>query len=411
MHMPSEQTIYDSILESDVLNMREQSLSVLKNSMHGHFYKGNVLIKIPINLSDIQTILDTRQNPISAEEENSRTYNLLPASGLWDSVTKKVINITTGTNLKQSLDIIMKLRDSLVDEEGNKTFYGAIIRDQSDPDTIINPFHVLSALSLLEEGNDDRLYDIIVYYHSNYNSAMSAYALEDVNLDNFNHMDRNIDAILKLYVSKLPTVLKKVDSNTDNNPSTNTHNLTLSYQVRKFPGEEQDREHYVVSHQILSNGIFIPYYGTSLIEVKDLRSSGLSLSQMNSCNIITNQHHNRSNDYFGICTGNVPKYTEEGLRTLTHANLSSPFTRNIMAEGSLIYANKMIDRSIELYKVSGLIEKSTEEKYTQEELNADSWVELANLLSSKTHLTIGDIQERFKEIKTYRGDINDQAED
>jgi hypothetical protein len=120
------------------------------------------------------------------------------------------------------------------------------------------------------------------------------------------------------------------------------------------PDEDPNFLYYLVPNQLLTKGIVAPYYGTSLVRQKLATSdvTGLHLTPMLSANI---SYSYELRDWTSVCTGSVPKATVAGLKTLNHSNLSSPYNRDILFPGALVYADKCIEKSIEIYKLSGLL--------------------------------------------------------
>jgi hypothetical protein len=78
---------------------------------------------------------------------------------------------------------------------------------------------------------------------------------------------------------------------------------------------------------------------------------------MGSCNISMFGYKNDivNKNFSSVCTGSVSNSTLEGLRTLNHANLSSPYSTTIIANGGLVYAQLAVIKSLQIYKSAKII--------------------------------------------------------
>ena len=121
-----------------------------------------------------------------------------------------------------------------------------------------------------------------------------------------------------------------------------------------------------------------PYYGTSLIKTPvGEYSKGIHISPMRSVNISnakpTTQGvvRERVPMYNSVCTGSHNSGILENLRVLSHANLSSPYSRITVFEGALAYVDACIDKSRTLYKAAGILPSHTPISYPESYFKAD----------------------------------------
>jgi hypothetical protein len=126
---------------------------------------------------------------------------------------------------------------------------------------------------------------------------------------------------------------------------------------RKNDNVKSDREIFMVPAQVINYGIMAPYYATSIVQYAiGTQTRGFHLAPVQSCNIGYQViYSNNSLSSSSVCTGN--KYsntTFEGRQTLNHANLNSPYFRNVMGVGAYRYAEIAVEYSWALY--SGLFE-------------------------------------------------------
>jgi len=217
----------------------------------------------------------------------------------------------------------------------------------TDQGGIVNPLHPIVALELINK--KPTIKKILLFTYKNLNQIKERYAGADSEIYR-EKCKTDISSLVQIYQSKIKTRGIKISTN-DYNSQTKVINQT--YNISKYPGESFDKEYYLVTHQMLTFGTFVPYYGTSLISMNGGRTTGFHISPFKSCNI--NAHNSIQGS--SVCTGGTPNNTIKGLRTLHHANLSSPYERYCMTTASLPYAEECINYSFNIFKAANLIPK------------------------------------------------------
>lgn len=295
------------------------------------------------------------------EMENSDNNKIVPieCDTLQHELTQSVINIKNAGTLKNCISMLHDISNSL----GNK-LYGALLIDDK---TILNPFHPVTAILLADEEKYKELhlgnYRIAVYgYNSDeiYNELHNLYKSD---LANIEVISQNIDKLIQASAHQVNTEIQIIDSE-----NASSESITIVYQISKFANEAPDYEFYLSAHQMLTKGIVLPYYGSSFVKMNGA-TVGMAVSPMATCNISSpKEYHEKSHlldapRWSSVCTGSIPSGTIKGVRTLNHANLLSPFTRNIIYPGALVYAQVSIIKSLQIYKSAGFITGEINENY------------------------------------------------
>ena len=223
---------------------------------------------------------------------------------------------------------------------------------------IINPLHPLLALELLNHTDlyVNKLlvftYDKVENIDALYNTAPEHDYTADINL------------LVKAYQSQIQTRAIKITSN-DFNEQNNS--VRQKYQISKLPGEDDTKEYFMVAHQLLTRGTFVPFYGTSIVAMNG-NTTGIHITPFKSCNI---SNHN-SIGGASVCTGSTSNKTIEGLRTLHHANLGSPYQFNCMTNASKPYADACITYAFNIFKQAKLIKEESENEEIVQEQTPDT---------------------------------------
>lgn len=340
------------------------NISSLSENSTNDFIEGNVLFKIPINKSFINDLIDNNRNTIDFTKCLESDIRHETAEYLFNHVTDQIININANANFKDCMQTIMTYKNLL-----NENFYGAILRDVKNKDIILNPFHILTALSIMNDNNYmDRNYNIIIYAYEDRNKINIYTQTKIASTEKINN---NIDALMKLYVNKIPTIIKITQSS---NAKLTDEIIEIETQVKKLKDEDPDARHYIVAHQLLTKGVLAPYYGTSLIKIQnDNEVRGFKLTPFGSCNIAKGNRIEPS--YNSVCTGSLANQTLNGLRSLSHVNLNSPYDYTYLQNGALAYADIMIERTIEIYTLAKIIKPSIiklTDTFSDEELKITS---------------------------------------
>ena len=310
------------------------------------FIEGNVLYNLRSNAESVTSLLET-----SWRTNNESTINGNHVKGYFRAITTSIIRPKDKMPLNEALQTIYEVRASLGSE-----FAGALLVSGK---TILNPLHPLTALCLLDDESYNSLeYSMVVYTYGGKRETLDeTYNSYSLNRD---LAITNINDIIRTFTSRVKHRSTKVIDSLVHPRNKSTINQT--YKVAKYDGEQDNEELYLVTHQILTQGIVAPYYGTSIIKLNG-STSGIPCSPFRSVNLTSYRREAESTTPHGanVCTGNIPNNTLKGLRTLTHANLSSPYTWDAMEAGALVYAEMCMDKSFELYALAKLIKELPDE--------------------------------------------------
>lgn len=381
--------------------MKERINEIKSVSTSDDFVDGNVLYKIPINRTSTKDLIDNHVYPLKDKEKRVRFFC---SSQFMPLISQQVINIAPQKGIKACLELIYQYKKA-----AGSSFYGAVLRKGSK--VIINPFHILTAISLL---NDEKLlnesYSISIYFYSNRDKADKKYKSEDACTES---MTKNIENLMLSYTNSVNTEIK-ITNKGEMGPN---GDVRIQYKESKHPDEDRDKTHYMVTHQIVTQGIIAPYYGTSIIAKSNSSSSGIHVSPMRSCNISqdTEVIPSRRQDYRSVCTGRLSNSTLTGLRSLTHSNLSSPYNSNTLMPGFMVYADMMIEKSLELYGKAGLIEVTPQEEvcpYSDNELACKTLREFLILsnFGKKKKVKPAEAEDKFNKIQLYKKKKESQDE-
>lgn len=366
------------------------------------FVNGAVLTKVPLNRSSIAT-LSENQGFIAKNEHRTAPYQKPGDSHLLDDVTDQIINISKKQTLTECLAMIATFR-----QKAGKHFYGALIREAGNKKVIMNPLHILTTLSIIENQAELMMkkYTLVIYIHRSKDTMDDVYKTEQADRG---HVDKQLDAIMQGFSSKVDNKLK-ASAKIENGQ------VKVTYRVAKSPDEHRTYEHYLTAHQLMTKSVIAPYYGTSLIQMEGGSSRGLCISPFSSANIVCrSDEYRRSPKFTSVCTGSHRNNTMVGLRSLAHSNLSSPYNSANLKAGALAYASAMVNRAFDLYIKVGLVEPfdfnevdpfelDNKPKYSDELLAFTNVAELMRY--NKTHhpetFSASACLAEFKEIQAYK---------
>lgn len=314
-------------------------------------------------LMDIKSTSDTFSELMSTDNLNYvSSFSSRDTDSYFNQLGSCIIKIDKNLSLHEAINTIYQVSES------TPTFAGALLFLQSGG--IINPLHPLVALSLIDGSHDIIFSKLLVFTYKDLNKINANYYTQKVDFT------ASINSLIKLYQSRVKE--RKLDV-VDNEVNFNRKSIKQQYKVEKFPGENQTKEYYLVAHQLLTRGTFVPYYGTSVVSYNSTSNgisvSGFHLTPFKSCNISGHSDNNGNS----VCTGGTPNTTFTGLRTLHHANLSSPYQLSCMNTVAKPYADACNAKSFDIYKLSQIIKEDTPneepEKHpeeTAEDTSADS---------------------------------------
>lgn len=291
---------------------------------------GSFLIEINSSSTSFQKIMSEEYRNVIAELPTKSTEEYRRQLG------EKIIKLDENRTIPEALKLVYSTYN-LVKER----FAGTIFI--LDTGALINPLHPLVALELLRKQQEITVSKILIYSYKNLVAIQSKYG-SSKNVDSF---DLSIKTLMKMYQSQIK---ERSVHLIENEYDATRRQLKQKYKVSKFPGEDQSKEYYLVAHQLLTKGTYVPIYGTSLIQMNG-NTSGYHLTPFKSCNISS---HN-STEPVSVCTGSTSNKTLEGLRTLHHANLGSPYQADCLTSLSKPYADACIKQSFEIFQAAKII--------------------------------------------------------
>ena len=300
-------------------------------------YEGAPLVKCYEKSEALESALELKKCSTNSNETKELMHRL----------SNNIVNIDNAGDYIKCVNMIYKIKARL-----GSLFYGALlIKDK----IILNPLHPITAMLML---NQDHIlhnfnYKIVIYSFRDeeaFENVSDYYNSSDSYIDIF---DKQLNNIIKLSAHQVNTEISILN---DDCVISKSGNIELKYQITKDPRENAEYELYLSAHQLLTEGIVYPYYGASIIKMNG-NTSGKDITPMTSCNIAN--HIN--NDWGHVCTGSESNQTLKGLRTLNHANLLSPYRKNIMYDGAILFAQMAVDKSIELYKAANFIKGEEDE--------------------------------------------------
>jgi len=391
-------TLFEHVITHERTNFRHHvETSFSTNSTPETIDQGSVLFKVPANKQSMNILTDGIHCHCNypASDGSPKGYYYC-TSYFMESVTSKFINIAANASFKECINTIYRYQHA-----AQKHFYGALLRSVDNPDIIINPYHILTTLSILEntEYLEEMRFNILIYIHTNRERADNDY---QTYRSNPKLVEENINALMQAYTSKLPTIRTLKDITPINTEFDLQHQLKVDYTELIYKDEDPTYAYYLVAHQIVTKGIICPYYGTSLVSWtrgSDIECAGRSLSPMNSCNISHNAEYYYTESHLNtemqsVCTGDESNTSYIGLRTLAHSNLSSAYRPDNLKIGFLGYVDAMIAKATELYLLAGILQPledaptpSLEQIYTEDQLNSTTLAEFVAASPADTPLT------------------------
>lgn len=297
------------------------------------FQEGNVLYMIDTGMTSYNNLL-TKYNKLTS------TLLFSDIAPLFKEVTTKVISIKANADIRTCLKTINQYR-----KKAGLNFYGALLRSTSKKSIIINPFHPLTAIALSNSHNRTDKYNILIYFYPNRSKMDQKFNSKTADIS---VMNENLNDILRTYQSDLSKeqIVEDVTNNEHNNDR-----FDVKYRIKTDKNNVDGADYYIVAHQLVTKGIISPYYGTSFIKKSNNSTYGKHLAPFRSANIGAGD----ATKWTSVCTGSQPK-NFEGFKSLTHSNLSSPFSTTNIMNGALIYADLCINKAYTIYQKIGLID-------------------------------------------------------
>lgn len=407
----------DLLMEDELQNfIKQNGVNAIRQTSTKDFVNGNVVVKVPLNRKAITDLLHGQRNihrDLTSDEREAikdsfRTYgnrnngssSRLGYRHLFHDTTSRIIKIDTAMTFEESLNMAIKFRNKL----GSK-FYGCLLKVIGMDDTLINPFHILTALSSVSEYglNKPGVMDV-----SKYKFYPIIYILEkEEELDILYHsmfadlerVDTNINCLMHVFGSKTQVKTKITGTNIDNLTDENLNKIkngTMAIEIKYIQSIDKDSQdedleksnNYVIAHQLMAEGVVAPFYGASLVKIDETltKSRGTRLTPMPTVNIAGAIDNFENIVFDSVCTGSRHKNTTlDGLRTQTHVNYSSPYSGSkTFMPGSLIYARRMVERSLQIYRTVGLF------KFEEPEDVSLNYEELLNNTKSYSEQNLND---------------------
>lgn len=358
MFLGSITTLLQRIQSDEVFkyfdNLHGETIEIDTSDHQNKINRGNVLFKVSTESPYINSLM-YHQGMVTT----GNNCQLIYVNDLFNNVTYQLLQVSGTYNIADSLKII----SNFIEKAGNN-FYGALLKCG---DTLINPLHPLVAPLLLANFEDynSTNWNIILYFYNNRKDMDAQFKSRNANKEN---IKTQIDC---LYNSVTHVSEKTVHANTisrvihqkdDSCIIGVEERLTVAQYLSKIQNNIEGNTPMLVAHQMMTDGITAPYYGTTLLNyAPGNRSLGGHVSPFRSCNISYEGDSDRAFKtselrYLKVCTGHKQSGTIDGLQTLTHANLGSPYTRYTIAEGALIYADECINKAMQIFKLAGILE-------------------------------------------------------
>jgi hypothetical protein len=270
--------------------------------------------------------------------------------------------------------------------------YGILLHNNKK---FINPLHPLVAQSVSKALNKDAsvldtsIYKVIIYtYKETANDEHNAFFRNENLSKIFTDQIFNTLGLLELKVE----LQKKIISYSS--PKEQDLHEIYGYKDFIYKTEEINKNTVQTENidfqpvQLINYGIVFPYYGTVAQKHNNTRNNkGYQLSPMLSPNIgfpkfsIFKEDKRLSIDGQGVCTGKLPQHSLNGKKSLNHANLGSPFFREVMTPGVYTFADISIKVSLSIYAELFGLDKI--DSFTQLEKPPMSFVEFRLKYPSK----------------------------
>lgn len=351
--------INSSIFQNTLIGEYDQyKKNLSKNSNFSEevkdYMNGDMLFSINQNSQSLTNLMKDVWNTTTLEDENVKG-TFTDGTDWLNYITESIIKVEEPHTLKEAIQLIHDLVGLMGD-----MFAGALLVQGK---TILNPLHPLSALIMID--NYDELnyntYKIIVYKYYDRDSMKSHYRSDDVSHE---AIATNIRNLISLYSNKqrINRTIKSLTVASKND--TPLANIEQMYRESMPMDSEYVGDFIIIPHTLITKGIAAPYYGTSVVVRSDNASKGAFLTPFQSANISPSFGDDNNPEFNSVCTGNKSQVTMEGLRTLNHANLSSPLSPNCIGIGALEYADECIKQSLNIYKLGGFLNDTENEETT-----------------------------------------------
>lgn len=265
-----------------------------------------------------------------------------------------IIKLEVYISLEKAIDTIYQTKLLLGD-----TFAGAVAITTSNKK--INLFHYISAAVFDKTEIYPNVTTIIMFTYKDLETIKEQYGTFGDN-EASNELAKNTISLVQ------DTVLASIEDNTIiprvydimSNDVTKKGNISQKFRYTRKKGTIGICDCFIVAHQLLTKGTYVPYYGTSLILRTDEYVSAAHISGNKSCNI--GSHNSGTNSSRSVCTGSSNNREVSGLQVLHHAYLGSAYQGNCMTNVSYFENILSIEKSIEIYAKKGIISIPKQQK-------------------------------------------------
>lgn len=350
-------TLISRILQNEFKEMKnayQANTSHTSTYGNGIFQYGSTMFPIDIQKESF--------NKLSANKDaitfctNIDTYN--SAHEFINHFRGNVVTVNTPVTYREALNII-----SQYIAKAGKHFYGAVLRANNG--YLYNPVHPLTAIAAIKEKVIfDQSFKLILYFYKDRDAVDIEYLADYVSQS---VIQEHLQELLKLSNSEGKSTSYCTSVTEDpKQPFTllaDYRNKIKFNNFKNIHNSSSNSEYYLIAHQVLTKGVYYPYYGSSVISKGKNSSQGMPLSPFLAVNIGGPNRSGIKHDaqtWHGVCTGNQPQATMQGLSTLSHCNLKSPMNSNSILSGATIYADACINLALTLYTKAGYLDNPTQ---------------------------------------------------
>lgn len=355
--------------------------------------RGHVLYPVSANKKSVADLIATGG-------EVSDNTNRYCSNTFIDSIRDNIVTFDKQYTYWEALPVIQ----SFIEKAGDH-FYGAVLRSSSNE--LINPLHPMTALAVLNDTTRvSTKYKLFLYFYTSRPAMDKAYDSASSDPDKISATITNLLRSFSTEAISVGECTKVIENREANSFQLEfQQRLSADAPLSAYASTTVAAQYYMVASQVLTRGVFIPYYGAGIIRKQSSgNGEGMAITPCLPVNIGFSR-----GAFNSICTGSQPRNTLEGIRVLNHSNLSSPMNRDSIQSGILPYVDACINASLALYFRAGKLESETTIKpYVAPKktidpayLSATTESELVKLATTNG-LTPQEIMQLIKDIDDYR---------
>lgn len=338
-------TMYQCIVDNqfkEFANMYPEGISTISNVLSQESMKEHSIISVDPTKQSVQNLIS---NSSYCSLEGGETHHY---RDFFKDVTNRILTVDGEHTYQEAINIILPF----IEKAGNN-FYGALLRKGNK---IINPFNIASILHHINNEYQDK-FTVILYFYQNRPDMDKQYKSYLADID---AMTVNIESLIKCKAAVVESTMKISAAIQDQKNGRITIDSYIQVPFSTLASSSAIRsETYVMAHQAITEGVVAPYYSASVLTKEPTGSAtGIYASPFLCANISNNSGVPSREDQanFGsVCTGSLPNNQIKGLTSLTICNMLSPYKRNIITSGALIYADMCINKCLEIYSKVGYI--------------------------------------------------------